>query len=297
MEIELIIINIIMVVFGLIISLIYYKSKIFHSYPYYFNIFYITTVLLNNIIRLPPKREEENEYDTSLICYIQGISLTVLDKLMLCEITSYSVVYFLGIFFNEFYTKYQMLIFLFLSEFGFILSLVLATIFSVKPMSVGSEFCYVKTRDDTKIIVDTTVTSILGLISIFCTIMLLIHLIKLKKESNKNNQTKSIKNHIIRFSFNLILNIIMFTYIILIINKKLNEILNDDYYLYKDMFYLIISFISVIFFTVNMEVLKETKRMITCQSPPILPGDGENDENSNDEKSSNMSETKEMEDK
>ena len=55
-------------------------------------------------------RKEENEYETSIQCYIQGITLTVLDKLMLCQITSYSVIYYLGIFYPDFFDKNKMII-------------------------------------------------------------------------------------------------------------------------------------------------------------------------------------------
>ena len=266
-HIALIIINIIITISGIFITIIYLKSKIFHSYPYYFNILFILTILLNNLIRLIPKREEENEFEISLQCYIQGISLTVLDKFMLCQITSYSIIYFLGSFKNNFFEKKKILIIFALSEIGFIISLILATVFSIPGMSVNSQFCYVRTRDETKFIIDSIITSILGLISLYCTIRLLISLIKIKRNSEISDiKVESLKTHTCRFSFNLIYNIVIFLYVILIINKQLNNIENFA----KDMFYILLSFIGEIFFTVNMEVIKETKRIIKCE-PPRLP--------------------------
>ena len=269
-HIALIIINVIISISGIFIVVMYFKSKLFHSYPYYFNIFFILTILLNNLIRLIPKRDEENEFEISLQCYIQGISLTVLDKLMLCQITSYSVIYYLGSFHLNFFEKYQMLIFLFLSEIGFIISLVLATVFSIPGMSVNSQYCYIRTNDINKFIIDTIVTSILWLISLYCTIRLLISLIKIKREMTINSiKAESIQNHTFRFGFNLIFNIAIFLYVILIINKKLNNIENFA----KDMFYILLSLIGEIFFTVNMEVIKEAKRIIKCQPPPVTQND------------------------
>ena len=94
----LIVLSALITVAGILIMIIYAKSKIFHSYPYYFNIFYILTVMLNNLIRLLPGRKDENEFKTSTGCYIQGIILAALDKLMLTQIASYSIIYYLGSF-------------------------------------------------------------------------------------------------------------------------------------------------------------------------------------------------------
>jgi hypothetical protein len=173
----LIAISVLITVSAILIVIVYAKSKIFHSYPYYFNIFFMLTIMLNNLIRLIPGRPEENEFDTSIQCYIQGIILTVLDKLMLCQITSYSVIYYLGSFHSEIFEKHKMLIFLLLSEIGFALSMILATVFSFKGMSVSSQYCYVRTRDNTKYIVDTIITTLLWATSVFCTLRLLINLV------------------------------------------------------------------------------------------------------------------------
>ena len=260
----LIIITIIMSVVAILIVIVYFNSKIFHSYPYYFNIYFILTILLNNLIRLIPKREEENEYEISIQCYIQGIFLTVLDKLMLCQITSYSVIYYLGSFHNDFFKKNEMLIFFFLSEISFVISMVLAVVFSAKGMSVGSQYCYVKTKDNTKYIVDTIITTMLWAISEICTIRLLINLVKLKKEGAVyNRKAKSISYHTFRFSFNLVFNVLMFLYVDLIINKVLNNVIPD---FTKDMYYILLSLVGEIFFTINTEVMKEAKRMVMCKS-------------------------------
>ena len=239
----LIAISVLITVSAILIVIVYAKSKIFHSYPYYFNIFFMLTIMLNNLIRLIPGRPEENEFDTSIQCYIQGIILTVLDKLMLCQITSYSVIYYLGSFHSEFFERNKMMIFLILSEAGFAISMILATVFSFKGMSVSSQFCYVRTRDNTKYIVDTIVTTLLWLISVLCTLR------------------DSITYHTCRFSFNLVFNILIYLYVDLLINKKLTWMTDWT----KDLYYILLSFIGEIFFTINAEVWKEAKRIITCK--------------------------------
>ena len=267
----LIAVSVLISVAGIFIIVIYAKSKIFHSYPYYFNIFFIVTIMLNNLIRLLPGRSDENEFKTSVGCYIQGIILTVLDKLILCQITSYSVIYYLGSFHSEIFEKNKMLIFLLLSEAGFAISMILATVFSLKGMSVSSQYCYVRTNDKTKFIVDTIITTLLWATSIFCTLKLLINLVKIKKEvAVFNRKAESITYHTWRFSFNLVFNILIFLYVDLLINKKLTWIPGNWG---KDLIYIILSFIGEIFFTINSEVWKETKRILSCKKAEVEEDD------------------------
>ena len=144
---------------------------------------------------------------------------------MLNQIAIYSVIYYLGSFYNNFFEKNNIVIIVSLLEIDFIFSLILTTIFSLPGMSVGSQYCYVKTRDETKYIIDTTYTCISLLISLYCTIRLLINLIKLKRQAFVDERKEeSIKNHTIRFSFNLVFNIVMHIYVILLINKKLEAL-------------------------------------------------------------------------
>jgi hypothetical protein len=267
----LIAVSVLISVAGIFIIVIYAKSKIFHSYPYYFNIFFIVAIMLNNLIRLLPGRSDENEFKTSVGCYIQGIILTVLDKLILCQITSYSVIYYLGSFHSEIFEKNKMLIFLLLSEAGFAISMILATVFSLKGMSVSSQYCYVRTNDQTKFIVDTIITTLLWATSIFCTLKLLINLVKIKKEvAVFNRKAESITYHTWRFSFNLVFNILIFLYVDLLINKKLTWIPGNWG---KDLIYIILSFIGEIFFTINSEVWKETKRILSCKKAEVEEDD------------------------
>jgi len=262
----LIVLSALITVAGILIMIIYAKSKIFHSYPYYFNIFYILTVMLNNLIRLLPGRKDENEFKTSTGCYIQGIILAALDKLMLTQIASYSIIYYLGSFHSEVFERNKLLIFYLLSQIGFVISMILATVFSFKGMSVNSQYCYVRTRDNTKYIIDTTYTTLLWAISVFCTLRLLINLVKIKKEvAVYNRKAESISYHTCRFSFNLVFIILMYLYVDLIINKKLTWMINW----LKDFIYIFLSFVGEVFFTINSEVWKETKRILTCKQAEI----------------------------
>ena len=263
----LIVVSVLIAVAGILIMIIYGKSKIFHSYPYYFNIFFILTIMLNNLIRLLPGREDENEFKTSTGCYIQGIILAALDKLMLTQIASYSIIYYLGSFHSEVFERNKLLIFYLLSQIGFAISMILATVFSFKGMSVNSQYCYVRTRDNTKYIIDTTYTTLLWAISVFCTLRLLINLVKIKNEvAVYNRKAESISYHTCRFSFNLVFNVLIFLYVDLLINKKLTWMGTG---IFKDFLYIFLSFVGEIFFTINSEVWKETKRILTCKQAEI----------------------------
>ena len=262
----LIVLSALITVAGILIMIIYAKSKIFHSYPYYFNIFFILTIMLNNLIRLLPGREDENEFKTSTGCYIQGIILAALDKLMLTQISSYSIIYYLGSFHSEVFERNKLLIFYLLSQIGFAISMILATVFSFRGMSVNSQYCYVRTRDNTKYIIDTTYTTLLWAISVFCTLRLLINLVKIKNEvAVYNRKAESISYHTCRFSFNLVFIILMYLYVDLIINKQLGWMINW----LKDFIYIFLSFVGEVFFTINSEVWKETKRILTCKQAEI----------------------------
>jgi hypothetical protein len=222
--------------------------------------------MLNNLIRLLPGREDENEFKTSTGCYIQGIILAALDKLMLTQIASYSIIYYLGSFHSEVFERNKLLIFYLLSQIGFAISMILATVFSFKGMSVNSQYCYVRTRDNTKYIIDTTYTTLLWAISVFCTLRLLINLVKIKKEvAVYNRKAESISYHTCRFSFNLVFIILMYLYVDLIINKQLGWMINW----LKDFIYIFLSFVGEVFFTINSEVWKETKRILTCKQAEI----------------------------
>ena len=64
----------------------------------------------------------------------------------------------------------------------------------------------------------------------------------------------------------------IYTYVILLILKKLEFLDNISVFL-RDMIYILLSLIGEIFFTVNTEVIKETKRIIRCQPRSITQSD------------------------
>lgn len=258
-DIILIIICAIIVVFNAFLIFIYVKSK-FNSYPYYFNIFYCTIISLNNIIRLIHMNTEGGE--PSGICKAQAILLTLFDKLILTLVCCYSVINYLGTSHTEYFNANIKVIFILLLLISLLISILCTIIFINQGYSHSSEFCYAKTRDDVKIIFDTIITTILFAISLLCLIILIKNLCQLKKKfeySDGPNRSTNMTYHICRFCFDIFINIILFVYVILLINKVLPDNIG------KDLIYIIICLIIEVFFTVNKEFIKETKRIITCQ--------------------------------
>ena len=64
----------------------------------------------------------------------------------------------------------------------------------------------------------------------------------------------------------------MYTYVNLLINKKF-LFLDKILVFLKEMIYILLILIGEIFFTVNTEVIKETKRIIRCQPRSITQSD------------------------
>ena len=92
-------------------------------------------------------------------------------------------------------------------------------------------------------------------------------MVKLKRTHNYNNQqADSISYHTFRFSFNLVFNIVMYLYVVLLINKKLTWMGTG---IFKDFLYIFLSFVGEIFFTINSEVWKEAKRILTCKKAEV----------------------------
>lgn len=250
---------------AILLILIYSLNKKFRSYPFYFNIMFTISITFDNVIRLIPAGRGTGidiDKEKTIPCKIQAFSLTFFDKFMLTLMVVYSIISYLGIFKMEFYKNFQKLIFITLTCISITISFICTMVFYYQGISDRSEFCYVETKNNVKKVVDSIVTSILLLINLFCIIRILIKIYQLKKENDKNNikdRKNSFNHHLIRFIFDFFINFITFIYVILLILK----LLPFDSFV-KDLIYIILSLIVELYFTVNTELLKEIKRIITC---------------------------------
>lgn len=259
-HLSLIIISIIITLVAFFLIIIYSTNKKFRAYPCYFNIIFTLTITFDNLIRLIPggKGDDIGTDDKSFFCHLQAFSLTTFDKLMLALMTSYSIINFLGNYKTQYYRENEKAIFITLTIISLAISLICTIIFYFPGISNRSEFCYVETKSILKKIIDTIVTSFLLLISLFCIVKVLINIYKLKTEG------RNINYHFYRFIADLIISSVTFTYVILLILK----ILPFDNYV-KDLLFIILSLVVELFFTVNLELLKEIKRIITCSKVPV----------------------------
>ena len=255
------VICVLIVLFNIFLVFIYVKSK-FNSYPYYFNIFFCVTISLNNIIRLITSDRKHDE-EVSAICKVQAIFLTFSDKLILACVCSYSVINYIGMIKTEFYKSSEKLIYIVLAIVSLLISIISTIIFISQGYSSHSEFCYADTSNNVKKIADSIITGILFGVSLLCLVILIANVIKLKNtiESEAPERTSNIGYHICRFSFDIIINIVLFIHILLIINKAIDS---DGAYV-KDLIYILLCLVIEVFFTVNREFIKETKRILTCQ--------------------------------
>ena len=260
-------VNIIISIVAILLIIIYSTIRIFRSFPYYFNIIFTLTITFDNIIRLIPGGkgtgiDVEGEEKT-ISCKIQAFTLTMFDKLMLTLMTSYSIIAYLGSCQLNFYRKNEKIIFIILTVISIIISLITTIIFYQQGISNRSEYCYVETKNTVKQIIDTIVTSFLLAFSLFCIIKVLIKICYLKKEKENDTPTakKAINNHFCRFIFDFFVNSITFTYVILLINKAI-KIEN----FVKDLLYVLFSLMVELFFTINLKLILEVKRIITCQN-------------------------------
>ena len=252
---------VVIVLFNIFMIFIYCKAK-FNSFPFYFNVFFAITISLNNIIRLITSDRKHDE-EVSAICKVQAIFLTFSDKLILACVCSYSVINYIGMIKTEFYKSSEKLIYIVLAIVSLLISIISTIIFISQGYSSHSEFCYADTSNNVKKISDSIITGILFGVSLLCLVILIANVIKLKNtiESEAPERTSNIGYHICRFSFDIIINIVLFIHILLIINKAIDS---DGSYV-KDLIYILLCLVIEVFFTVNREFIKETKRILTCQ--------------------------------
>ena len=289
----LIIISVIIAIFAIFLIIIYSVNKKFRSFPCYFNILFTLIIALDYIIRLIPGGKgtgEGDEKPKDILCHIQAFSLTLFDKLMLTFMTVYSIIAYLGTFQIYFYKSHEKLIFIILIIISLIVSLITSLLFYLNGISNRSQFCYVETKNNFKKIVDTSVTGILLIISLFCIIKLLINIYQLKKERQNDNENErtneeGINFHFIRFIASFFINLATFGYVIILINKVF-----DMESFIKDLVYILLSLIAEMFFTINKELIKEVIKIITCTRDEEIDGNEDDYNQRNTEISENLNE-------
>jgi len=244
-------------IFSVFIIIVYIKSKFFHSYAYYFNILFTLIICIRNLMRLIQKIEYNG------FCFFQAFLLSTFDKFIQVQITSYSIINYIGMFSNKFFEGNKKQIFIMLTALSAFYSFGLTIIFISQGLSGEAYCCYVKTSASLKKILDTLFSVILLSINLFCTLRIILTLCKSKNQNMENKKkSEDIKRHLTRF----ISEIFFVTFIFLIVIFTVNKIFMDDIEKeFKEIMYEILLLIMEIFYTMNKEILKEVKRIFCCK--------------------------------
>ena len=244
-------------IFSVFIIIVYVKSKFFHSYAYYFNILFTLIICIRNLMRLIQKIEYNG------FCFFQAFLLSTFDKFIQVQITSYSIINYIGMFSNKFFEGNKKQIFIMLTALSAFYSFGLTIIFISQGLSGEAYCCYVKTSASLKKILDTLFSVILLSINLFCTLRIILTLCKSKNQNMENKKkSEDIKRHLSRF----ISEIFFVTFIFLIVIFTVNKIFMDDIEKeFKEIMYEILLLIMEIFYTMNKEILKEVKRIFCCK--------------------------------
>ena len=244
-------------IFSVFIIIVYIKSKFFHSYAYYFNILFTLIICIRNLMRLIQKIEYNG------FCFFQAFLLSTFDKFIQAQITSYSIINYIGMFSNKFFEANKKQIFIMLTALSAFYSFGLTIIFISQGLSGEAYCCYVKTSASLKKILDTLFSVILLSINLFCTLRIILTLCKSKNQNMENKKkSEDIKRHLSRF----ISEIFFVTFIFLIVIFTVNKIFMDDIEKeFKEIMYEILLLIMEIFYTMNKEILKEVKRIFCCK--------------------------------
>ena len=275
--------SILMIIFTILLIIIYSRDKYFQGYKNdindinnrnklylsYFNIFFCFIVVFSNIIRLIPesltvKERDKNDKDIkegNFICKLQAFIACLLDKLLISLMTNYSIFNYLSMFKSDFYKAYLKKIYLFLISIGFAISLILSIIFIWEGISFKDIVCSIHTRTTVKKVVDSLFTGFLFIINAYCLGSIIKNLYDLTKKYNTEGNEPHFKrssHFLYRYTLDLIINIVAFTYTFLVINKAFPR------GSYKDFIYISICLIVELFFTINESLFKAFIRLVSC---------------------------------
>ena len=275
--------------------LVYSKTKAMHSYPCYFNIILCLIIEIDNILRIIPFYDNPNnnnndngrasdfsKTDKNFGCYFQGYTLSFFDKTMLTIMTMYSAISFLGIVTFDFYKKYEKKIFISLTIISFLIPLIMTIVSIQDEVEKNDDVCYISFYDEEgqfmliKFIFDLVFICILFFINLYSILHLLIYICKLISIYKEKNQIQKMKNYYFyfwKFICNIILTIITFSMVILIKLDKFN--CSDEVI---SLSYIILSLFIVLFYTLNLRVLREGKNILCCRNKESTEDNEDNEE-------------------
>ena len=249
--------NGVMILIGIYLAFLFIKSKALHTYSCYNIAIMSGTILLDNIIRIIPT--QSLHYSCQ---YAQAFFLVLFDKMIVTILSMQIIVVYIGIIKTEVYEKKQKIIFIIGTLSCLLISGVLASIFVFSPSKLDynetNNYYYCDTKWEPKKYIETVLNGILLGVNFFCSVVVLAHYVKKKKEAESGAiEDLGYKQKCIRFLILFFINILMIVEQFLIVYKKLNDIgLNTD------LVYLISCLVIDLCYSINDIVVKETLRII-----------------------------------
>ena len=252
-----IILNVFIILICFYLLFVFLKSKTFHSWPCINIITFSLILFLDNILRIIPLTDVNTSI--SVWEYIQGSLLVFFDKLILSTLTMQSIIIYLGVFSNDFYSKHQKAIFITTFMIGLFISIILTMIFilagDIKEYAV---YCYCG-PSNIKEILDPTIISIYLAISFFCNLRSLCYICNIKKEADSGKiEDLNFKHTLIRVIAMFHLNTLTYLVSYLIVY----DIIPIDY---VDIIYLTTCLAIAIYNSFNEVVIKATLQ-IFCKN-------------------------------
>ena len=247
-----IIVNVFIILISLYLSFLFIKSKSFHTYPCYNIIAFSLMVSFASILRNIPVNKNK---ECNLFEKYEAFFIILLDKLIICTLSMQSLICYLGVVKTKFYYKYEKRIFFITFFISLFISIILTAIFgfvcNILPAGI---YCYCGNESPKKEI-DLIFVTIYLLITLFCTIRVLIYISQKKKEVKAGLiQDLDYNHHFKRSLMLFFLNVLIFTisYILNYVSEK-REI--------EDLLYMIILFTTSLFNSLNRTVYKETLKI------------------------------------
>ena len=250
------ILNAFMILIGIYLAFLFIKSKALHTYSCYNIAIMSCTILLDNIIRIIPTKSLHYSCQ-----YAQAIFLVLFDKMIVTILTMQVIVVYIGIIKTEIYEKYQKIIFILGILSCVLISAILTPIYVFGPGKIKYNeemYYYCQTDWTPKKIIDGFLNGALFAINFFCSIVVLIHYVKKKKEAESGAiEDLGYKQKWIRFLVLFFINTLMIIEQFLIVFGAFrNTFINTD------IVYLVSCLIIDLGYSINDIVIKETLRII-----------------------------------
>lgn len=248
--------NGVMILIGIYLAFLFIKSKALHTYSCYNIAIMSCTILLDNIIRIIPTKPLHYSCH-----YAQAFFLVLFDKMIVTILSMQIIVVYIGIIKTEIYEKYQKIIFILGILSCVLISAILTPIFVFGPGKIKYNeemYYYCDTDWDPKRPIEAVLNGTLLAINFFCSIVVLIHYVKKKKEAESGAiEDLGYKQKCIRFLILFFINILMIVEQFLIVYKVFSKtIINTD------LLYLISCLVIDLCYSINDIVVKETLRII-----------------------------------